>query len=375
MIIECLNPNYSTTRRLTRVRPAHSIPSDAKFETMLFPQTDQQHIDAGGLRTQGYFKAVASSTAGADFDGRGAAFRHGPLITVITAVLNGAETLEQTILSVIEQSCGNVEYLIIDGGSTDGTLDIIRRYEHAIDYWISEPDGGIYDAWNKAVGIALGDCCIFLGADDRLASADVLKEIFSRYSLSEDYQLICGRLQIMSPAGELLEELGQPWEKISREFEFFHPSLPKFPEVLIHRSLFQGSKTFDVTYRIAGDTKFLLSSLSSGARMLYIDLPVAKMGLGGLSNDPNQLWAISKEVRRICNELGIGVPLKHLAKEWVKLFVKIGLVSLLPGGIYYRCVNFFRLLCGRAPIYNKSRIEAAMPPLVTFPPKTEPLQN
>ncbi|MDH5645697.1 MAG: glycosyltransferase, partial [Candidatus Heimdallarchaeota archaeon] len=89
-----------------------------------------------------------------------------PLVTIITAVLNGVDTLERTILSVISQSYTNIEYIIIDGGSTDGTIDIIRKYEHAIDCWVSESDTGIYDAWNKGVRLSNGEWIAFLGADD-----------------------------------------------------------------------------------------------------------------------------------------------------------------------------------------------------------------
>lgn len=356
MTIECLNQDFSTTRRVKRETPVLCIPPDAKFERMLFLPTNPQRKGEGGLRTKGYFKDGICSTAEANFIDRSVLARQDPLITVITVVFNGAETLEQTILSVIKQSCDNVEYLIIDGGSTDGTLDIIRKYEHAIDYWVSEPDGGIYEAWNKAAGLSLGDWCIFLGADDELASDNVLEEIFLRCAPPfEDYQLIYGKLHIINSAtGELLEELGQPWEEMSREYEFFHPKLPKFPEILIHCSLFSGNATFDTTYRIAGDSKFLLHSLVSGARMRYLDLPVAKMRLGGVSTATNNLLIASREARRICGELGINIPLSHFAKEWVKLFLKIGLVGILPEKIYFSCVNVFRFFSGRAPIWNRS---------------------
>ena len=108
-------------------------------------------MQSGGLRTKGITK---SSRPGE------------PLISVVTVVYNGAETLGQTIRSVTEQTYGNVEYVIIDGGSTDGTLDIIRKHEDKIDFWRSEPDGGIYDAMNKGIALATGDFLIFLGADD-----------------------------------------------------------------------------------------------------------------------------------------------------------------------------------------------------------------
>lgn len=114
---------------------------------------------SGGLRTKGITK---SSRPGE------------PLISVVTVVYNGAETLEQTIRSVLGQTYCNVEYVIIDGGSTDGTLDIIRKYEDKIDWWQSGPDGGIYDAMNKGISLATGDFLIFLGADDVLLHPSTL---------------------------------------------------------------------------------------------------------------------------------------------------------------------------------------------------------
>ena len=91
-----------------------------------------------------------------------------PLISIITVVYNGAATLEQTILSVVNQSYTNIEYIIIDGGSTDETINIIKKYEQKISCWISEPDEGIYDAMNKAIKLAKGDWVYFLSCDDIL---------------------------------------------------------------------------------------------------------------------------------------------------------------------------------------------------------------
>lgn len=356
MSLECLSENFSTTRRVQRDATAFCIFPDVNSVKMLSLPTHPQRKGDGGLRAKGYFKVgIRSAVNAKNVDSR-SIDQQKPLITVITVVFNGAQTLERSILSVINQTYDNVEYVIVDGGSTDGTLDLIRRYEHAIDYWVSEPDSGIYDAWNKAAGLSLGDWCIFLGADDQLVADDVLEEIHSRDVLSPvNYQLVYGKLQIISPStGMLLEELGQPWEEMSKEFEFFHPKLPKFPEVLIHCSLLAGKKTFDKAYRIAGDTKFLLGSLASGARIKYMDLPVSKMGLGGVSSDPEKLWATSSEVRRICRELGIKVPISYFAREWIKLFLKVILIRVLPARIYFACVNLFRAISGRAPIWNRS---------------------
>ncbi|MDF2431859.1 MAG: hypothetical protein JWP44_1490 [Mucilaginibacter sp.] len=103
-----------------------------------------------------------------------------PLISIITVVFNAEKTLEQTILSVINQSYSKIEYIIIDGGSTDQTTGIIRKYENEISYWRSEPDKGIYDAMNKGVGVATGEWIYFLGAGDILL--DVLHKILPGFT-------------------------------------------------------------------------------------------------------------------------------------------------------------------------------------------------
>lgn len=164
----CLNPEYSTTRRISRVsRLPRETPSADAARKLFLPPHPQRKAE-GGLRTRGYVKAAAGidddAATGSDHE----SWR--PLVTVITVVLNGAKTLEQAIISVITRSYDNIEFVIIDGGSTDGTLDIIKKYDHAIDYWVSEPDNGIYDAMNKALDVALGDRIYFLGCDDLLVN-------------------------------------------------------------------------------------------------------------------------------------------------------------------------------------------------------------
>lgn len=110
-----------------------------------------------------------------------------PLITVITVVFNGEEHLENTIISVISQNYQNLEYIIIDGGSTDGTLDIIKRYEHRIDHWISEKDFGIYDAMNKGVSFSNGKYIHFLNSGDLFFSSSALEGAYK--FLIEPYKI------------------------------------------------------------------------------------------------------------------------------------------------------------------------------------------
>ena len=132
-------------------------------------------MTVGGLRTKGITK---SSRPGE------------PLISVVTVVYDGAATLGQTIRSVLGQTYGNVEYVIIDGGSIDGTLDVIRSYEDRIDYWQSEPDGGIYDAMNKGIALATGEYVYVLGCDDFLVDEGIFERLKEHFL--EDYDVISG---------------------------------------------------------------------------------------------------------------------------------------------------------------------------------------
>lgn len=113
------------------------------------------------------------------------------LVSVITVVRNGAATIAQTLESVREQRQVNVEHIIIDGASSDGTVEIIKAYQRDQLRWISEPDKGIYDAMNKGVSLARGEWLLFLGADDVLADPDVLADIFQKRELAS-YDLVCG---------------------------------------------------------------------------------------------------------------------------------------------------------------------------------------
>lgn len=158
----CLNPQYSTTRMVTKERPEIRNNSSSKVQTQLFLPPHLQHGGRGGLRIKGYFKK---------------SFETKPLISIITVVYNGVKHLEKTIQSVTGQNYDNVEYIIVDGGSNDGTLDIIKKYEEVIDYWMSEPDKGISDAFNKGIETATGDWLNFLNAGDCFISKETVSNV------------------------------------------------------------------------------------------------------------------------------------------------------------------------------------------------------
>ena len=111
-------------------------------------------------------------------------------ISVVTVCYNSVDTIEETMLSVLNQTYSDVEYIIIDGGSTDGTVDIIKKYADRIAYWVSEPDNSIYDAMNKGIAVATGDYINFMNSGDSFASKDSISNVLT--NIKEDIDIVFG---------------------------------------------------------------------------------------------------------------------------------------------------------------------------------------
>jgi len=129
--------------------------------------------------------------------------RKEPLISIVTVVYNGSEFIEETITSVLSQTYKKIEYIIIDGGSTDGTIDVIRNYEDAITYWVSEKDNGMYDALNKGFDRATGDIFAYLNSDDLYKSPDIIEKVVDQFHNS-DTSLVFGDIELINKDGNSL---------------------------------------------------------------------------------------------------------------------------------------------------------------------------
>lgn len=180
-----------------------------------------------------------------------------PLISIITAVFNGEEYLEQTILSIINQTYENIEYIIIDGGSTDGTLDIIKKYENRISYWVSEKDNGIGDAFNKGVKISRGDYINFQGHGDGLISTDVLEKVFKDVNTDED-MLVSTRIKRIDINGEEIFT-SKHIINFDKRSLLFRMSIPH-QGLFMHKSYFNKYGLFDVNNTFCMDYEHLLRS-------------------------------------------------------------------------------------------------------------------
>ena len=228
-----------------------------------------------------------------------------PLITVITVVYNGVETLEDTIRSVIEQTYNNVEHIIIDGGSTDGTLDILRKYDGEIDYWLSEKDAGIYDAMNKGIALANGDYIGMLNADDFLATPFALKKIVERFKFS-DADAVFSCLNIVDPHN-LNRVLRKYRVSTFSPFMMRIGIMPPHPTFYCKKSCYEQAGQYRTDYRIASDFEMLLRLLlKQHISWSFINEVTVKMRSGGLSSRGiKSNWVINREIIRACTENGL----------------------------------------------------------------------
>jgi glycosyltransferase involved in cell wall biosynthesis len=206
------------------------------------------------------------------------------MISIVTSTLDAAAGLAHTLRSVAQQRGASFEWIVVDGGSSDGTVELLRRHEHLVARWISEPDSGIYDAWNKACALARGQWLLFIGAGDEFAAPDALSSLSAHLAGAHPaHDIVYGRLRYISQVGRVdLEEIGAPWEDIQGRWELCRPALPPHPATFHHRSLFSSERVFDTRYRIAGDAHFLLKH-AMRKPPLFVPVTVVRTPIGGIS--------------------------------------------------------------------------------------------
>lgn len=223
-------------------------------------------------------------------------------VSVITVVYNGVNTLEQTILSVLNQNYPNLEYIIIDGNSTDGTQDVIKKYESKISYWISEPDGGIYDAMNKGIQRATGEIIGIINSDDWY-EMDALKKITKIYK-ETNADMIFGEIKRISADGE---SLGYTIDSV----------IPMHPAMFVKRSIYQLYGGFVTKYQISSDHEFKLRLISKRVSIAHTNDIIANFRVTGISNtDMRKRLQETYEIELNYLERGLDVlPTKQVINE------------------------------------------------------------
>lgn len=245
-------------------------------------------------------------------------------VSIITVSFNSAKTIADTIESVLSQDFPEIEYIIVDGNSSDDTLKIIRQYENRISKWISEKDQGMYDAMNKGIAMATGDVIGILNSDDVYINNQVISEMMALLQ-EKNAQVVFADLILVDQGDD---------SKVLRYYDsgHFHPDkfrygwMPAHPTVFVRRELYQAVGPFSTTYQIAADYEMLIRMMAiQKAPYAYLPKPVVRMRSGGASTAGiSRNWILNKEIVRACKENGIYsnmamLLLKIPAKLWGRL--------------------------------------------------------
>ena len=247
-----------------------------------------------------------------------------PLISIITVCLNDGKYLEETIKSVINQTYRNIEYIIIDGGSTDNTIDIIKNYESKIDHWLSEGDKGIYDAMNKGISFAKGKWINFMNAGDTFSKSNTIEKIFLKKDDKVDF--IYGDCEIIYNSEfsrvQKAGEIKNLWKGM----------------VFSHQSLFTNSDVFkkyqfNVDNIISADFEFLFHCYKNNFKFCNIHIPIAVVLAGGLS-DTNRIESILSR-RSTVNKFSKNLKVNaYYLILFFDTFIRLGIKKILPDRIH-----------------------------------------
>ncbi len=225
------------------------------------------------------------------------------ILSIITINRNNAAGLEKTMRSVASQIVGDFEYVVIDGASTDGSVEVIRSFEASLGErlkWISEPDKGIYNAMNKGIGMATGDYLQFLNSGDSLVSDDITKRMTEALKSKGYPSILYGNMLKDMPDGKAMRDRCFAGREIS--FLGFYTGSLNHSSAYIRRSLFDRYGMYDEGFKIVSDWKwFLQAIILGGEKPVYVDMDVTLFDMNGISEKNKALD--KTERRRVLNEL------------------------------------------------------------------------
>jgi len=236
-------------------------------------------------------------------------------ISIVTVAYRAAATLADTLESVARQSHGDVEHLLIDGGSDDATPEVVKRHGVHLARFVSEPDRGLYDAMNKGAGLATGDVLGFLNADDWYASPEVLAWVAAAFEAGAD--LVYGDLSFVEPkAPYATRRVWTDAQHAPRDF-LRRGWQPAHPTTFIRLERFRALGGFDLRYRIGADYAFLARAMADPTlRTHHVANRMINMRLGGASTEgPAAVWRANCECAAALRELGVALPWTVIAMK------------------------------------------------------------
>ena len=223
-------------------------------------------------------------------------------ISIITSTFNSVKTLERTILSVIAQDHALVEYIVIDGGSTDGTIELINSYKQHIHFFISEKDKGIYDGLNKGIMQATGDVIGFLHSDDHFANDKVISRISAAFDKEGDIDAVYGDILFFNMVDGKEKKVRSVKSDVFTPFMFRFGMMPAHPTFYAKADVYKKFGLFDLAYKISADFDFLLRVMLLGKiKTKYLPGLMVKMLAGGTSTkNLKSNLTLNREILRSC---------------------------------------------------------------------------
>lgn len=259
-----------------------------------------------------------------------------PRITVVTISFNAEKCIERTILSVIQQSYDNIEYIIVDGESSDGTMRIVEKYKSDISHYISEPDKGIYDAMNKGIKLATGDYLIFMNADDTFADNNVLQKIAEQTDSNSD--VIYGNWRTITEYG-IFANKPASLSTLDKKFGLSHQA------IFVRVSLLK-QEPFDLRYKYAGDYNMISSYYLSGKKFQYVDVEIAEISINSGATF-NHFEKSVKEHYQILAKRGLGSPLEMrwlITRKRVVRLLKTCLPKTISNRLFSMISKYYKVM-------------------------------
>lgn len=240
-------------------------------------------------------------------------------VSIITVVYNGVRHIRTAIESVLSQKYACIEYIVVDGGSTDGTIDIINEYRHKISVFVSEPDDGIYDAMNKGVSRATGDIVGILNSDDLYIDEFVIEKVANQFE---------GRIDclfadlVFVKSGDLNKVVRYYDSSQFNPLRFAYGWMPAHPTFFVRREIYERYGVFRIDLKIAADFDILVRFLyTHKITYYYMNKVLVKMRVGGVSTSPSSIWINNVESLKVCRENGIKTNIFKILSKYPKKIV------------------------------------------------------
>ena len=250
-------------------------------------------------------------------------------VSIITVCYNRSNTIEKAILSVLNQDYLDVEYIVIDGNSTDGTKVVIEKYTNRIAHYISEPDKGMYDAINKGLALATGEIVGLMHSDDEFYDRLAVSKIVQEFDTSEEIACVYGNgIYVSNDAEERLirNRIGGEFNRLKIEKGW----LPLHPTVYLKREIIEKYGCYNLQFKIASDTEFLLRYLYlNQIHVKYLNSYLVKMRMGGMSTSYKKAFQVLMEDYKIYKFFGLNAFLVVIKKKILALKQYVRLVSFI----------------------------------------------